>query len=81
MDEYRNWVLYFTLNFRLKPCLSLKKILSTCENGLPALKDIFMMRLNRPHKNNAIDRFLAEHLVIAMKGSFLWKKLNVFTVF
>ena len=30
--------------------------------------DIFMMRLNRPHKNNAIDKFLAEHLVIAMKG-------------
>jgi len=33
-----------------------------------AHKDIFMMRLNRPHKNNAIDKFLAEHLVIAMKA-------------
>jgi len=31
-------------------------------------KDIFMMRLNRPHANNTIDTFLAEHLVIALKS-------------
>lgn len=31
-------------------------------------QDIFMMRLNRPHRNNTIDTFLPEHLIIAFKA-------------